>query len=65
VTEQGFGSSPNALGIVVVKDLPDSFPATRERLLRLAAKFASLEDNVREKYVDESTYYRYLARSMF
>jgi hypothetical protein len=55
--ERGFGSSPDALGIIVIKDLPPTFPAARERLLRLAAKFATLKEDVREKYVDERSQY--------
>jgi hypothetical protein len=57
VAEKGFGSSPDALGIVIVKDLPATFPIARERLLRLAAKFAALKYDVRERYVDERSQY--------
>jgi hypothetical protein len=57
LVEKGFGSSPDALGIVIVKDLPATFPDARERLLRLAANFAALKDDVREKYIDERSQY--------
>jgi hypothetical protein len=36
----------------VPTDLPAEFPALRERLLRLANTFASLPEDVREKYAD-------------
>lgn len=35
---------------VLSTDLPEEFPALREELLKLAAKFASLPEDVREKY---------------
>ncbi|KAG8727380.1 hypothetical protein FRC12_022548 [Ceratobasidium sp. 428] len=57
--ERAFGSSPDCLGILVVTDLPPEYPAKRERLLRLAAAFAALPDEVREKYSDESSRYSF------
>lgn len=38
-------------------DLPAEFPALRERLLRLADKFASLPEDVREKYARKDQQY--------
>ncbi|KAF8610761.1 Clavaminate synthase-like protein [Ceratobasidium sp. AG-I] len=57
--ERAFGSSPDCLGILLVTDLPPSYPTKRERLLRLAASFAALPEPVREKYSDESTRYSF------
>ncbi|KIY65882.1 hypothetical protein CYLTODRAFT_378657 [Cylindrobasidium torrendii FP15055 ss-10] len=34
--EKGFGSAPDCLGLIVVKDLPEEYGRFRERLLRLA-----------------------------
>jgi hypothetical protein len=56
--EEAFGSHPQALGIILVKDLPHAYPAYRERLLKLAYKFAHLDENVREKYADPGSIYR-------
>lgn len=57
--ETAFGSDPACLGLIVVTDLPTVYPAKRERLLRLAERFASLPDQVKEKYVDASSKYRF------
>jgi hypothetical protein len=40
-------------------DLPDSFPAKRERLLRLANAFGSLPEETREKYAREESLYSF------
>ncbi|GAA5842895.1 hypothetical protein JCM3766R1_005695 [Sporobolomyces carnicolor] len=54
---EAFDSSANALGLLIVKDLPASFPALRKRLLLLSNDFASLPEEVREKYTSpESSY---------
>ena len=53
-----FGSEPDCLGIVVVKDLPAEYPALRERLLLLADRFAALDEAAREAYVDPRSHYR-------
>ncbi|KAG8982963.1 hypothetical protein FRB90_006436 [Tulasnella sp. 427] len=57
--ETAFGSDPTCLGLIVVKDLPNDYPAKRQRLLCLAEKFASLPDAVKEKYVDASSKYSF------
>lgn len=56
--ETAFGSDPACLGLIVVTDLPTVYPAKRQRLLKLAERFASLPDEVKEKYVDASSKYR-------
>ncbi len=57
-TEHAFGSNPECLGIIIVRDLPPSYAAYRQRLLTLAYKFAKLDENVREQYTDASSSYR-------
>lgn len=57
--EEAFGSHPQALGIILVKDLPPVYPIYRERLLKLAYNFAHLDEDVREKYVDPGSIYSY------
>jgi hypothetical protein len=57
--EQAFGSNPKSLGIVIVRDLPPIYEIYRERLLRLAHKFATLDEKVREQYADPATKYRF------
>ncbi|KAL5535240.1 hypothetical protein ACEPAF_3334 [Sanghuangporus sanghuang] len=57
--EKAFGSDPKALGIIVVKDLPSGFTAKRDRLLRLADRFASLPESAKEKYVDSKSKYSF------
>jgi len=54
-----FGSHPKSLGIVIVRDLPPSYIAYRERLLKLAYNFAKLDKNVREKYADPVSRYSF------
>ena len=56
--ERAFGSHPECLGIIVIRDLPDEYKKMRERLLKLADAFASLEEGTREKYADEKSRYR-------
>lgn len=56
--ERAFGSQPDCLGIIVVRDLPRAYPASRERLLNLAYRFASLDENVRERFADAKSRYR-------
>ncbi|WVR05270.1 hypothetical protein IAU60_002282 [Kwoniella sp. DSM 27419] len=43
------GSEPGCLGIIVITDLPPSFPETREKMFRLAQRFATLPDEVKER----------------
>ncbi|KAH7883852.1 Clavaminate synthase-like protein [Phlebopus sp. FC_14] len=55
--EQAFGSHPQALGIIIVKDLPHVYKTYRESLLELAYKFARLPEEIKERYTDpESSY---------
>ncbi|KAG2155468.1 Clavaminate synthase-like protein [Suillus clintonianus] len=57
--EEAFGSHPQALGIILVKDLPPVYPIYRERLLKLAYNFAHLDEDIREKYTDPGSIYSY------
>ncbi|KAF9229600.1 Clavaminate synthase-like protein [Gyrodon lividus] len=55
--EQAFGSHPQALGIIIVKDLPATYKAYRESLLKFGHKFAHLPEETKERYTDpESSY---------
>ena len=58
VAEKAFGSQPDSLGIVIVRDLPEAFIGYRGRLLRLAYKFATLPEDIRERYTDSKSSYR-------
>jgi hypothetical protein len=58
-TEQAFGSGPDCLGIILVRDLPPEYLKLRERLLKLAHAFARLDETVREKYADTKSSYRF------
>ena len=57
--EQAFGSHPKSLGIIIVRDLPQAYVAYRERLLKLAYKFATLDEASREKYSHAKSYYSF------
>ena len=57
--EEAFGSHSRSLGIIIVQDLPSAYVGYRERLLRLAHRFATLDENIRERYADPSSRYRY------
>jgi len=59
--EKAFGSHPDCLGIIVVKDLPEEYVHYRERLLHLAYKFGTLDPVTSSKYVDAKSNYRYLS----
>ncbi|KAI6031984.1 Clavaminate synthase-like protein [Pisolithus microcarpus] len=50
--EQAFGSHPEALGIILVKDLPSVYKSFRETLLNLGYKYAHLPEDVKERYTD-------------
>ncbi|KAI0257426.1 Clavaminate synthase-like protein [Lactifluus subvellereus] len=57
--EQAFGSGPDCLGIIIVRDLPPEYPMLRERLLKLAHAFSQLDQPVREKYADAKSRYSF------
>ncbi|EJF66425.1 Clavaminate synthase-like protein [Dichomitus squalens LYAD-421 SS1] len=57
--ERAFGSHPDSLGIVIVRDLPSTYTPARERLLRLAYRFANLEPSIRERYADPKSRYSF------
>jgi len=63
--KKAFGSEPDCLGIIVVKDLPTEYPRLRERLLLLAGRFAALDEGTREKYVDSKSHYRFVGSIHF
>ncbi|KIK99771.1 hypothetical protein PAXRUDRAFT_30291 [Paxillus rubicundulus Ve08.2h10] len=55
--EQAFGSHPQALGIIIVKDLPVTYKTYRDSLLKFGYKFAHLPQETKERYTDpESSY---------
>lgn len=41
----------------MIKDLPSGFASLREKCLNLACVFAELDEEVQNKYVDESSRY--------
>ncbi|KAJ7770864.1 Clavaminate synthase-like protein [Mycena maculata] len=57
--EKAFGSGPECLGIILVRDLPPIYTIYRERLLRLAYAFAHLDESVREQYADRYSRYSF------
>ncbi|KAH7915123.1 Clavaminate synthase-like protein [Hygrophoropsis aurantiaca] len=57
--EQAFGSHPQALGIILVKDLPSQYVAYRESLLKFAYKFAKLDAKTKERYTDPGSSYSF------
>ncbi|KAI0662528.1 Clavaminate synthase-like protein [Cubamyces menziesii] len=57
--ERAFGSHPDSLGIIIVRDLPSSYVPARERLLKLAYRFANLDPKVRERYADPKSRYSF------
>lgn len=57
--EQAFGNGEDALGVIIIKDLPEQFPKLREDLLKLADKFASLPEETREKYSRKEVAYMF------
>ena len=44
-----FGSDPECLGMVLIRDLPERYPELCEQLLLLACKFVCLDESVRER----------------
>lgn len=59
LVQQGFDSSPDSLGLVIVSDLPGEFSQLRKRLLHLSNSFASLPAATREKYAHPGSHYSY------
>jgi hypothetical protein len=54
---KGFGSGPDCLGLIILKDLPEKYSQLREDALLAAYQFASLPKDIQDKYVDpESSY---------
>ncbi|GBE78406.1 Clavaminate synthase-like protein [Sparassis latifolia] len=57
--EKAFGSNPDCLGILVIRDLPPIYAAARERLLKLAYRFANLDPQTREHFADPKSRYSF------
>ncbi|KAI5454911.1 hypothetical protein NCC49_002187 [Naganishia albida] len=57
--ERAFGNAQDALGVIIINDLPEQFPRLREDLLKLADKFASLPEETREKYSRKEVQYMF------
>ncbi|KAI0095266.1 Clavaminate synthase-like protein [Irpex rosettiformis] len=57
--EKAFGSQPDTLGIIIVQDLPSTYLSARKRLLKLAYKFASLDEATRERFADQKSRYSF------
>ncbi|KAF8559355.1 Clavaminate synthase-like protein [Imleria badia] len=57
--EQAFGSHPQALGIIIVKDLPVVYQAYRDSLLKYSYKFAHLPEQTKERYTDPGSSYSF------
>lgn len=57
--EQAFGSHSQALGIILVNDLPDVYKSYRETLLKFSYKFAHLAERVKERYTDPKSSYSF------
>ncbi|EIM83300.1 Clavaminate synthase-like protein [Stereum hirsutum FP-91666 SS1] len=57
--EKAFGSHPDSLGIIVVRDLPAEYKTYRERLLLLSSDFAHLDESTRESYADSKSSYSF------
>lgn len=58
---RAFGSDPECLGLLIVKELPSEYPTLRSRLLKLAERFAALDEGQREKYSDPASSFRCVA----
>lgn len=56
---KAFGSGPDCLGLIILEDLPEEYAGLRERALRASAKFATLPDEVKDKYVDPKSFYNF------
>lgn len=54
-----FSSSPTSLGLLLITDVPPSFPALRLRLLLIANEFASLDESTRQRYEDPGSSYSF------
>ncbi|RSH91299.1 hypothetical protein EHS25_009598 [Saitozyma podzolica] len=56
---RAFGSEEGCLGIILIEDLPPSFPNLRSNLFHLAQRFATLPEPVRERYARPDTSYMF------
>lgn len=56
---RAFGSSEDALGLILVSGLPSEFAKLREDALFAAARFAALPEDVRERYTDPDSQFSF------
>ena len=56
---RAFGSSADALGLILVSGLPAEFAKLREDALLAAARFAALPESVRERYTDPDSHFSF------
>ncbi|GFZ46178.1 hypothetical protein JCM24511_04425 [Saitozyma sp. JCM 24511] len=56
---QAFGSEEGCLGIILIEDLPPSFSNLRSNLFQFAQRFATLPEQVRERYARPDTSYMF------
>lgn len=56
---KAFGSGPECLGLIIVKDLPEEYRQLRENALRASARFANLPQCVKEKYTDPESSFNF------
>ncbi|GJE85924.1 clavaminate synthase-like protein [Phanerochaete sordida] len=57
--EKALGSQPDALGVIIVRELPEQFKRIRQQVLRLAYTFAELPEAVREQFADPDSRYSF------
>ncbi|RUS18984.1 Clavaminate synthase-like protein [Endogone sp. FLAS-F59071] len=57
--KEAFGFEDQALGVLLVRNLPEEYSALRTRLLRLASVFAALPEEVKEKTADTTSNYSF------
>ncbi|KAG0255481.1 hypothetical protein BG011_005091 [Mortierella polycephala] len=57
--EKAFGAHEHCLGLLLVKNLPPTYMALRERLLKLASAFAALPEDAKEKTVHAASRYSF------
>ena len=56
---RAFGSSADALGLILVSGLPAEFAKLRENALLASARFAALPEDVRERCTDPDSHFSF------